>query len=196
MRKSWEISIHAKGSRFRFRFKTKLAETRSKFPRFPILSRLYTCLLKPKEAFKLKPKLLERLRLSPSRSKQDAISPKKTRIPKKPEPKISLNRQGKTDKDTNNLGVLIVRSAESLSQSIVQRNGRGVFIHGSSVMLFAFLLWMERLSSKARSLVVFVAVAVVALGVALRVTENVESDKAAVWEAWRYAVHDLSQVRH
>ena len=97
--------------------------------------------------------------------------------------------------------MLIVRSVESLSQSIEQRSGRGILIHGTSVVLFAFLLWMERLSSKARRLVMFVAVAVVALGVALRVSENVGSDQASVWEAWRYAVSsgrvdELSQVRN
>ncbi|CAN1771974.1 hypothetical protein LINPERHAP1_LOCUS12060 [Linum perenne] len=168
MGKSWEISIRAKGgSRFRFRFKAKLAETRTKFHRFPFLSKLHKLLINPKTTTST-PKFVERSkRLPPSRSKHDAIASKKALIQKNPEAKLSLIRQGKTSTD--------------------KRSTRGVLLHGSSAALFAFLLLIECFSSsstsKVRSLVAIV-VAVVAVVAAIGVGSD---GHGSVWRAWRYA---------
>ena len=78
-----------------------------------------------------------------------------------------------------------------LSESICERNQKGIIIHGSSVLFFLAFLFKKYIPGKALTLFVFLTMVTAVCAVMVRLDEYMNYDQGLVsefvWRAWNYA---------
>ncbi|KAL9337083.1 hypothetical protein Peur_071571 [Populus x canadensis] len=214
---TWKIKVHARAKKFHFKFKaTKTDRPIWKSPKFSIFLRIHRFFLQVntesrnsiprwKKPRTLKSKFLrffQKFKTLPS--KKQAIAAEKTQNLQNPDSKLHADRQREFSyKKPVCIGSLLVGTLALLSESICERNQKGIIIHGSSVLLFLAFLFKKYITGKAMTLLVFLTMATAVCAVMFRLDEYMNYDQGFVsefvWRAWNYTassgcLYELSQV--
>ncbi|CAK7343574.1 unnamed protein product [Dovyalis caffra] len=216
---TWKINVHARSKKFRFKFKaTKTDQPIWKLPKFSIFLRIHKFLLQVntepgtsiprwKKPRTLKSKFLNFFRkFKTLPSKKQTTAAEKTQNLQNPDNKLRVDQKREIGYDYEMpfcIGSLLVGTLALLSESICEKNQKGIIIHASFILLFLAFLFKKYVTGKARTLLVFLTMATAVSAVLFRLDKYMNYDQGLVsefvWKAWNYAaasgcLYELSQV--
>ncbi|KAJ6365796.1 hypothetical protein OIU76_030554 [Salix suchowensis] len=215
--RAWKIKVHARAKKFHFKFKaTKTDQPTWKLPKFSIFLRIHKFFLqvdtvsgtsiprweKPRT---LKSKFLSFFqKFKTLHSKKLTIAAGKTQNVQNPDSKLLVDQQGEFSyKRPFCIGSLLVGILALLSESICEKNKKGIIFHGSFILLYIAFLFKKYITGKAMTSLVFLTIATTVCAVMFRSDKYMDYDQGLVsefvWKAWNYAassgcLYELSQV--
>ncbi|KAJ6369281.1 hypothetical protein OIU78_001611 [Salix suchowensis] len=137
-------------------------------------------------------------------SKKLTIAAGKTQNVQNPDSKLLVDQQGEFSyKRPFCIGSLLVGILALLSESICEKNKKGIIFHGSFILLYIAFLFKKYITGKAMTSLVFLTIATTVCAVMFRSDKYMDYDQVLVsefvWKAWNYAassgcLYELSQV--